>query len=52
MLVLKVDGKRMELPVIVTSFSNDESARPPALLKTESTTEVLIGEFHKFQNTY
>ena len=33
-----------KMPVVVTSFSNDESTRPPTLQKTESTT--------KFQNNY
>ena len=40
------------MSVIVASFSNDESARPPTLLKTESITYILIDKFHKFQNTY
>ena len=40
------------MSVIVASFSNDESARSPALLKTESITDILIDKFHKFQNTY
>ena len=36
----------------VTSFSNDESARRPTILKTESTTDILIDQIHKFQNSY
>ena len=39
--------------VVVTIFSNDESARPPTtktLLKTESTTDIIIGQVNKFQN--
>ena len=35
---------------LVTIFNNDESAQPPTLLKTESTTDTLIGQFGKFQN--
>ena len=35
----------------VTIFSNDESAHPPTLLKTESTTDILIGQVDKFLNT-
>ena len=42
----------MNEKVVVTIFSNDESARPPPLLKTESTTEILIGQFNKFQKSY
>ena len=37
--------------VIVTDFSNDEGARPTTLLKTESTTDILIYQLHKFQNS-
>ena len=40
------------MSVAVTSFTNDESARPPMLLKTESTTLILIEQVHKFQNSY
>ena len=35
-----------------TSFSNDESACAPMLLKTVSTTDILIDQVHKFQNSY
>ena len=36
---------------VVTSFSNDESACPPTLLKTVSTTGILVDQFHKFHNS-
>ena len=39
------------MSVVVTIFGNDESARPPTLLKTESTTYILIGQVYKFQNS-
>ena len=38
--------------VVMTIFSNDESARPPTLLKTESITDILVGQVGKFQNRY
>ena len=38
--------------VVVTRFSNDESARPPKLTKVESTTNISIDQVHKFQNNY
>ena len=38
--------------LLVTSFGNDESARPATLLETESTIDVLIDQVHKFQNSY
>ena len=38
--------------VVMTIFSNDESAGPPTLLKTESTTDILVGQVDKFQNRY
>ena len=40
------------MPVEVTSFSNDESARPLTLLKRDSTTDVLIDQVYKFQKSY
>ena len=33
-------------------FSNDENARPPTLLKTESITDILIEQIHNLQNSY
>ena len=39
------------MSVVVTIFSNDECARPPTLLKTESTTDILIGQVDKIQNS-
>ena len=38
--------------VVVTSFSNDEGACFPTLLKTVSTTGILIDQVHKFHNGY
>ena len=43
-------GRKMS--VVVTSFGNKLSARPPMLLKPESTTDILIDQDHKFQNSY
>ena len=40
------------MSMAMTSCSNDESARPPMLLKTESTTDILNGQVEKFQNSY
>ena len=37
------------MSVVVTSFSNDEKTTL-TLLKTVSTTEILIDQIHKFQN--
>ena len=33
-------------------FSNDENARPPTLLKTESITDILIEQIYNLQNSY
>ena len=44
--------KWWKMPVVVASFSNDESAWGPALLKTVPTTGILIDQIHKFQNSY
>ena len=38
--------------MVVTSFSNDENACGPTLLKTVSSTDILIDQIHKFQNSY
>ena len=40
------------MSVVETSFSNDEGAYGPALLKTVPTTDILIDQVHKFQNNY
>ena len=40
------------MSVVVTSFKNDESARPSKLLKTVTTTDILIDQVHTFQNSY
>ena len=39
------------MSLAVTIFSNDESVRPPKLLKTEPTIDILIGQVDKFQNS-
>ena len=38
--------------MVVTSFKNDENARPPTLLKTVTTTDILIDQVHTLQNSY
>ena len=38
--------------VVETSFSKDEIACAPTLLKTVSTTDILIDQVHKFQGSY
>ena len=38
--------------MVVTSFKNDENARPPTLLKTVTTTDILIDQVHTLQNNY
>ena len=38
------------MSVMVAIFRNDEIARPPTPLKTESTTDILVGQVNKFQN--
>ena len=40
------------MSVVVTFFINDESPRPQTLLKTESTTKIVINQDHKYQNSY
>ena len=40
------------MSVVKTSFSKDESACAPTLLKTVSTTDILIDQVYKFQNSY
>ena len=52
MILLKSGEEWWKMSVVVTSFSNDESARPAMLLKTESTTDILIEQVHKFRNSY
>ena len=39
------------MSVVVTSFSNDESACGPTLLKTVSGTYILIHQVLKFRNS-
>ena len=48
---MKSKEKVWETSVIETSFSKDESACAPTLLKTVSTTDILIDQVHKFQNS-
>ena len=36
------------MSMVVTIFSNDERAHPPALLETEYPTDILIGLVDKF----
>ena len=38
--------------MVVTSFSNDDRASSPTLIKTVPTTEILIDQVHNFQNSY
>ena len=40
------------MSVVVTSFKNDENALPPTLLKTVTTTDILIDQVHTFQKSY
>ena len=40
------------MSVVVTSFSNNESACGPMLLKTVSITDILIDQVQKFQNSH
>ena len=40
------------MSAVVTSFSNDVSARPATLLKAVTTTDILLDKFHKSQNSY
>ena len=40
------------MSVLVTSFTNDESAHPPMPLKAEFTTDILINQVRKFQNSF
>ena len=49
MVVLQFEENMMF--VSVTIFNNDENAHPPTPLKTESTTNTLIGQVEKFHNS-
>ena len=40
------------MSVALTSFSNDERACYPTLLKTVSPIEIFIDQVHKFQNSF
>ena len=52
MILLKSKEKIMRKSMEETSFSNDESACVPTLVKTLSTIDILIEQVHKFQNSY
>ena len=39
------------MSVVETSFSKDENACAPTLLKAVSNTDILIKQVHKFQNS-
>ena len=43
--------KWWKMSVVVRSFNNDESTRPPTLLKTEYTTDILIDQAKKLQSS-
>ena len=51
-LVLESEEKLMKMSRIVTSFSSDESVRPPTLLKMGTTIDILIDYFYQFQESY
>ena len=38
--------------MVVTSFSNDGSARPTMLLKTQSSSNILTDQVRKLQNSF
>ena len=40
------------MSVVVTSFSNDERACRPTLIKTVPIIDIFIDQVHKFQNGY
>ena len=40
------------MSAVVTIFKNDQNARPPTLVKSVTTTDILIGQVHTFQNSY
>ena len=52
MLLLKSKKKWWKMSLVVTSFSNDDRAYHPTLLKIVSTIDILIDQVHKFQNSY
>ena len=52
MLFWNLRKKQWKMSVAATSFSNDENAHPPALLKTKSTRNILIHRVHKFHRSY
>ena len=37
---------------VLTIFKNDQNARSPTLVKSVTTTDILIGQVHTFQNIY
>ena len=52
MILLKSKNKMMRNICGEDQFSNDESAYASTPLKTVSTTDILIDQVHKFQNSY
>ena len=40
------------MSLVVRSFKNDENLRPPTLLKTVTTRDILIDQVYTFQNSY
>ena len=52
MILLKSKNKMMRNICGEDQFSNDESAYASVPLKTVSTTDILIAQVHKFQNSY
>ena len=51
MVVLKSEENMTEMSVMLIIFSNDESPRPPTLLVTEPTTDILVGQIDNFQKS-
>ena len=40
------------MSLVVANVRNNENARPPTLLETVTTTDILINQVHTFQNSY
>ena len=45
------EKKWWRMSVVLTSFSNDQSAHPATLLKQEFTTDIFTDQVQKFQNS-
>ena len=39
------------MSAVLTIFKNDQNARSPTLVKSVTTTDILIGEVHTLQNS-